>query len=216
MKLRQTTTVLLAALCGMSMVAAAQTCPWGVGPGPMGRPGMGGPGPGPGPGMGQRLHARGQFLGGNWWNQPRVQEALELTEEQTKTLSEANLALRKEQIDIRAQIEKTRLELEQALQADQLDEQNALTLAQSLGQLTGRQVELATRQRILATKVLTPEQKEKAREILTDRARQQWQRDRQRDPAVRERLKAGQKPQDRAKELRERKMEKMREAAERR
>lgn len=208
MNLARTTKLSLLVLCALPMVAAAQPCPLAKGPGAAAAPGFG-MGPGAGHGFAPGAHAAGRSLRGNWWSHPRVKEALELTEDQTKALSDASLQLRKEQIDVRADIEKARLELDEVLQADTVDEQKALEIAQNLGQLTGKQVELATRQRISVAKVLTPEQKEKAKEVLADRMRQRLQKGRQPAPAMRERARPERKSPE---QLRAQKMERKRKA----
>jgi Spy/CpxP family protein refolding chaperone len=213
MKNARTIKLLLVALCALPMVAVAQPGPIRKGPAPGGMGGAGwGAGGGPGvcpvggPGLGRGAGGGGLFMQGNWWNLPRVKETLELTDDQIKTLGEQSREIRKQEIDLRADTEKARLDLEAAFEGDTVDEEKAMTAAKALGDLTGKRIELTARQRVLVAKTLTAEQREKAKGIMADRVRQQLQKRAERDPEMRARIKERQRDVE-ADKLRQRKRE---------
>jgi len=154
MSMTRIVTVLIVVLCAFPLAAAAQ-------PGPGGGFGAG-PGPGAcvGPGPKAAFHG-GPGLHGNWWAIPKVQEKLGLSDEQVETLNSGSADIRKQEIQVNADMEKARIELNELLRSDTVDETAAKDLAERIGELAGQRAQLETLNRLLIAKTLTPEQRKK-------------------------------------------------------
>jgi len=102
---------------------------------------------------------------GAWWNDPKVRQNLQLSDEQSQKIENISREHQMREIDLRAEVEKRSLHLHQQMEAESADAAQVLAqidkLFQARGQLEKSQVEM-----ILAIRhVLTAEQAKKLREI---------------------------------------------------
>jgi Spy/CpxP family protein refolding chaperone len=95
---------------------------------------------------------------GRWWNNPKAVERLKLTDEQRKAFDGILLEHRKTLIDLRASVEKTELEMEPLMSADQPNEAKILAQIDKVAQARA-ELEKANARFLLAIRnKLTPEQ----------------------------------------------------------
>lgn len=118
-----------------------------------------GKGFGMGPGM-------GPMGSKDWWNDPRAIEALNLSQEQRDKLDEFAIKNEKQLIDIHAQIQSARLDLEQAFGSKSLDEAKIKTLIDRLASLRASEVKAHAQFRLDVAKILTSEQREKMKDFI--------------------------------------------------
>ena len=93
-----------------------------------------------------------------WWEHPRIQEKLKLDDAQIQQLNDIFYQYRKELVDLRSSVEKSQLELEQAMDQENWNENEILRLARQVQEAKNKvelkQLEMALEMR----KVLTTEQ----------------------------------------------------------
>jgi Spy/CpxP family protein refolding chaperone len=106
----------------------------------------------------------------------RAARELGLTDEQIKQIQEAASGSTQQIRDLNALIEKAALRQAELLKADTLDEAAVLKAVQETGELRTQMAMLRIKQLIVAHKVLTPEQRAKAREMAAQRLQQARQR----------------------------------------
>jgi periplasmic protein CpxP/Spy len=112
---------LLAVRLGIAMAAVlAAGAVFAQGPGQ----GQGGPGTG-GPGFGDHRPPMERAMRGDhgrWWNNPKIAEKLNLTEDQRKAMDEIYQQQREKLVDLRATVQKAEIEMEPLVRADQPNE----------------------------------------------------------------------------------------------
>jgi len=94
--------------------------------------------------------------------------ALDLTADQTREIRDLRVEFRKAQIQRRAALQVARVELGELLAAPKLDEGAIKAKARALGELQAAQVRARVEHRLAVAQVLTPEQRERARDLLAD------------------------------------------------
>jgi Spy/CpxP family protein refolding chaperone len=117
-----------------------------------------------GGGQGMNCGMKGGMGGGSpfgIWQNPQVVQDLELTPEQVRKLKEADFALRDKHLPLAADLERLRLEMDQAFAADPVDEKAVLVLTDKISALKGRLAAQQTEARLVMNKILTPAQTEK-------------------------------------------------------
>jgi Spy/CpxP family protein refolding chaperone len=107
-----------------------------------------------GPGGPAERHGRGGFA-----------DRLGLSQEQRAEMEKVQVTFRKEQIRQRAELQVARLELAELLAASTIDDKAVLAKAQTVSQLEAAQVKRRIEHRLAMAKVLTPEQRQRAREL---------------------------------------------------
>ncbi|HPR64320.1 MAG TPA: periplasmic heavy metal sensor [Thermoanaerobaculia bacterium] len=95
---------------------------------------------------------------GQWWTLPQVQEALNLSQEQIDALTTLHTAHAEKMIDLRANLEKLRLKMDQALQKDPFVESEALRLADEINRARSVMESARTEMLIKSRAILTLEQ----------------------------------------------------------
>jgi len=120
------------------------------------------------------LAFKGPMVGGKWWYRPAVKEKLQLTPDQINKINKIWMEHRKRIIDIRSDLEKCYLDLENLMSQPMVDTQDAYKLAERLGQLHARKIEERIKMTIDIRKELSIEQFEKLKGLkreLTERLR---------------------------------------------
>jgi len=119
------------------------------------------------------------MVGGKWWYRPAVKDKLQLTPDQTNKINKIWMEHRKRIIDIKSDIEKGYLDLENLMGQPALDTQVAYKLAEKLGQLHAKQIEERIRMTIDIRQELSVEQFQKLKGLrreLTERLREKGHR----------------------------------------
>lgn len=166
-------TALALLLALLALPTAAQAPPSGDGePGAPGAPGGFGPGPGPGPGPG------GPDF--EWWTSPRLKAQLGLGPEQEKAIESIMFDSGERMIDVRAAIDKARLEMVRVLSADTIDDAAARKAIDRLVDAECQGARLRHVSRIDVAKVLTKEQRVQLTELMERRQRERPRGDRPR------------------------------------
>lgn len=98
---------------------------------------------------------------GKWWYRPGVKDKLQLTPDQINKINKIWMEHRKRIIDIKSDIGKTYLDLENIMAQPMADRQGAYKLAERLGQLHSQQTEERIRMAIDIRQGLSIEQFEK-------------------------------------------------------
>lgn len=117
------------------------------------------------------LAFKGPMGGGKWWYRPAVKDKLQLTPDQTNKINKIWMEHRKRIIDIKSDIEKDYLDLENLMGQPALDTQGAYKLAESLGQLQARQIEERIRMTIDIRQELSIEQFQKLKGLRGELAK---------------------------------------------
>lgn len=99
--------------------------------------------------------------GGKWWYRPIVKDRLQLTPDQINKINKIWIEHRKRIIDIKSDIGKAYLDLENLMGQPMVDRQETYKLAERLGQLQARQTEERIRMAIDIRQELSIEQFEK-------------------------------------------------------
>lgn len=165
--LAATTLALLLTLVALPAAAQAPPMPQddepGAGPG-----GPGGFGPGPG----------GPDF--EWWSSPRMKAQLGLSAEQEKTIESIMFGAGEKMIDVRAAIDKARLEMARVLAADAIDDAAAKKAIDRLvdAECTGARLRHVSR--IDVAKVLSKEQRVQLMQLMERRQRERPRADRPR------------------------------------
>jgi Spy/CpxP family protein refolding chaperone len=122
-----------------------------------------GGGMGVGPGFGEHRPPMERAFGpqgehGRWWNNPKLVERLKLTEEQRKAFDGILLEHREKLIDLRGNMEKTELQMEPLMSAEQPNEARILAQIDKVAQARA-ELEKANARFLLEIRAkLTPEQ----------------------------------------------------------
>lgn len=110
---------------------------------------------------------------GKWWKRPRVVEQLQLTADQQQRLEEIFAKNRRQFIDLRADLERRQLDLEELLAKKDADPKKIGAAADALEQAKARASKARTMMVVEMRGVMTEEQWQK----IVD-AREQWKRER--------------------------------------
>jgi len=108
---------------------------------------------------------------GKWWYRPGVKDTLQLTPDQIDTINKIWMEHKKRIIDIKSDIGKTYLDLENMMSQSITDRQEAYKLAERLAQLHSRQTENRIKMAIDIRQELSIEQFEKLKGLQREPAR---------------------------------------------
>lgn len=108
---------------------------------------------------------RGKGWHGEGPNPAVLKQELGLTDEQAAQVQKLHQERRTQAIRRRADIQIARIELEQALEAATIDEKVVAAKVQTLTQLQADAVKARVDQRLAVAKLLTPEQRQKMKEL---------------------------------------------------
>lgn len=114
---------------------------------------------------------------GKWWYRPTVKDKLQLTPDQVNRINKVWIEHRKRIIDIKSDIEKAYLDLEELMSEPAVDTQKAYKVAETLGQLQARQTAERIRMAIDIRRELSIEQFEKLKGLrgeVRKRLRKKW------------------------------------------
>ncbi len=117
------------------------------------------------------LAFKGPMGGGKWWYSPAVKDKLQLTPDQTNKINKIWMEHRKRIIDIKSDIEKGYLDLENLMGQSMVEREKAYKLAESLGQLHAKQIEERIRMTIDIRKELSVEQFQKLKSLRGELAK---------------------------------------------
>lgn len=116
--------------------------------------------------------APGEFL---WWAEPRVGERLGLTPEQAKAIEQVVFASGQRTIDLRAALERARLELGRLLIAETITEKDAQAALARADEAECALVRERSRMRLEVARVLNREQRLKLSSLLGHRQERRMQ-----------------------------------------
>jgi periplasmic protein CpxP/Spy len=145
-------------------------------------PGGGGMGPGGGgPGFGQHRPPFEKAMGpggdhGRWWNNPKVIDALKLTDAQRKEMDANLLAHRERLVDLHANLQKAELEMEPLMGDDQPNEAKILAEIDKVAAARA-ELEKANARFLLGIRAkLTPDQWKALKQLQADRQKHMQER----------------------------------------
>ena len=110
-------------------------------------------------------------VGGKWWYRPGVKDTLQLTSDQIDNINKIWMEHKKRLIDIKSDIAKSYLDLENMMSQAMTDRQEAYKLAERLGQLHSQQIENRIKMAIDIRQELSIEQFEKLKGLRREFAR---------------------------------------------
>ena len=138
-------------------------------------PGPGGPG---GPGFGGHRPPMERAMGehGRWWNNSRIAEKLNLSDDQRKAMDTIYQQHREQLIDLRAAVEKAEVGMEPMVSADQPNESAVLAQIDKVAQARAELEKANARFLLELRSKLTPEQWKQVQEFRQNREgmRRQW------------------------------------------
>lgn len=114
--------------------------------------------------------------GGKWWYRPGVKDALQLSSDQIDRINTIWVEHQKRIIDVKSDIGKAYLDLENMMSQPTVDKQKAYTLAERLAQLHSQQTEKRIKMAIDIRQELSGEQFEKLKELRKEFARRYQER----------------------------------------
>jgi hypothetical protein len=117
------------------------------------------------------LAFKGSLTGDKWWQLPAVKEKLQLTHDQIRKINTLWIEHRKHIIDIRSDIEKNYIDLENLMGQPMVLWQEAYKLAERLGELHSQRAKERIKMAIDIRQELTIEQFEKLRDIRRECSR---------------------------------------------
>ena len=109
------------------------------------------------------LHA--PLIGGKWWQRPAVKEKLELTPDQTSKINTIWMEYKKRIIDLKGNLEKTYLDLENLMDQPEVNKEGAYTLAERIAELQASQAEVRIKMAIDIRGELSVEQFERLKAL---------------------------------------------------
>ena len=112
-----------------------------------------------------------QMAGGKWWYRPGVKDTLQLTNNQIDTINTIWMEHKKRIIDIKGDIGKTYLDLENIMSQPMTGKQEAYKLAERLAQLHSQQTENRIKMAIDIRQELSIEQFEKLKGLRREFSR---------------------------------------------
>ncbi len=102
---------------------------------------------------------------GKWWKIPKIQKDLQLSDEQIIKLEDIFLKQKSEMIDIRANIQKKQLEIENLLDKEKVDDKIILQKVDELITIRGNLQKNYIKMILDMRKILTPDQLKKLKDI---------------------------------------------------
>ena len=117
------------------------------------------------------LAFKGSLIGSKWWQLPAVKEKLQLSHDQIRKINTIWIEHRKHIIDIRSDMEKTYIDLENLMGQPMVVWQEADKLAERLGELHSQRAKEQIKMAIDIRQELTIEQFEKLRDIRRECSR---------------------------------------------
>jgi periplasmic protein CpxP/Spy len=141
--------------------------------------GFGGP-PGGGPPMERTFHD-GQF--GRWWENPKIAQAIGLTDDQKKKMDDIFQQHRLHLIDLKANLEKAEVEMHPLIEADQPDESQVLAQIDKVAQARAELEKADARMLFDVRKTLTADQWQKLKALHAEHREDMMRRDGGRGPA---------------------------------
>jgi len=108
---------------------------------------------------------------GCWGQDCKMAKSLNLTAEQKSEIQKLRLANEEKRIDLDADIKKIALQIREENKKDVPDESKVMNLLDEIGKARTEVSKLRASQMIAVKKILTPEQREKAREMAGKQAR---------------------------------------------
>lgn len=102
---------------------------------------------------------------------PEAQEKLGLSDAQVSQIKAIELAAEKQEVDLEAQTRKARIDLREAMQADDTERDKVMSLLEDVGKAELALKKLQTGKMLDVKAVLTPEQREKARNLRKEMGR---------------------------------------------
>jgi hypothetical protein len=98
------------------------------------------------------------IIGGKWWQRPAVKEKLALTPDQTSKINTIWTEYKKRIIDLKGELEKAYLDLENLMDQPELNKDNAYMLAKRVAELQASQAETQIKMAIDIREELSVEQ----------------------------------------------------------
>jgi periplasmic protein CpxP/Spy len=129
------------------------------------------------PPMERAMHSHGEF--GRWWNNPKIVEKLKLNDDQRKAMDDIFQKHREKLVDLRATLEKSEIEMEPLVKADQPNESAVMSQIDKVAQARA-ELEKANARFLFALRAkLTPEQWKQVQDFRQnhDGRHRDWRRD---------------------------------------
>ena len=105
------------------------------------------------------------LIGGKWWQRPAVKEKLELTLDQTSKINTIWMEYKKRIIDLKGDLEKAYLDLENLMDQPELNKESAYALAHRIAGLQASQAEARIKMAIDIRGELSVEQFERLKAL---------------------------------------------------
>jgi Spy/CpxP family protein refolding chaperone len=125
-----------------------------------------------GPGKSERgmgMHMQGmQWTSFRIWNNAKIVEELELTDEQIGKLKEADFAMKENHLELRSQLNRLNLEMEKAFSEETINDSEVIESANKMAELRNKLFMDRVEARLKMTKILTDDQYQKL-ETLQER-----------------------------------------------
>jgi Spy/CpxP family protein refolding chaperone len=115
-------------------------------------------------GMGMQMQTM-QWTPFHVWNNPKTAEELGLSDEQVGKLKEADFSMKENHLELRAQLNRLNLEMEEAFSEKAINDSQVLELANKMNEIRNQLFMDRVESRLKMTKILTPEQLEKLEAI---------------------------------------------------
>jgi len=133
--------------------------------------------------MGQdRMRPEGRPQAGKFWKRPKIRTELKLTDDQVRDFEEIFLRNRKALIDLKADVEKKQLDLDEAISDNRSDDKKLAAQVDVVEQARGRLGKARAMMMIEMRRVLSPEQRERLEQLRAERDDQQGPGMRERGP----------------------------------
>ena len=97
------------------------------------------------------------------WRNPRIVQDLGLTEDQVKSLRDADFTFREKELELKSQLDALRLKMEKAFSDDTVVESDVIALAQKIADLRGKMFIQDIESQLTVNKLLTADQIKKLR-----------------------------------------------------
>ena len=92
------------------------------------------------------------------WRDPLMVQKLGITAEQVKNLRDADFTFREKQLELKAQLDRLRLQMEKAFTEDVVDDKTVLSLADKISDVKGKLFLLKIETRLTGRKLLNADQ----------------------------------------------------------
>ncbi|GAB4323229.1 MAG: hypothetical protein Kow0059_18510 [Candidatus Sumerlaeia bacterium] len=122
-----------------------------------------------------RYELLAKFGSGEIFENPKVKEKLQLTDEQVSKLKEGVESVARKQVELDAQLKLAHMDLNKLLDADKVDEKAVTEAVKKIGDIQTQQLLNRTMVRVLIKNTLNPEQEQKMKEAIGERLKQRRQ-----------------------------------------